>query len=95
MSHAILRMPSTDISVWDSQMADKIRNRVAAHATGREAEALITLCIQTKIDGNAAKLARLADMDPSSWKLSLRAAMDLLTRDSTFNRLFHLIRSAL
>ena len=95
MSHAILRMPSTTVTVWETEMVAKIRQRVASHADGREAEALAVLLIQTKVDGTAAKLARLAGIAAENWKPSLRAAMDLLTGDPAFNRLFHLIRSAL
>jgi hypothetical protein len=95
MSYAILRMPSSTVTVWETDMVAKIRDRVAAHSTGREAEDLILLLIQTKIDGTAAKLARLADMDAADWKPSLRAAMARLTVDTAFNRLFHLVRSAL
>lgn len=95
MSHVLVHMPSTEITVWETDMVAKIRQRVAKHADGRAAEHLIHLCIQTKIDGNAAKLARIADIDAASWKPALRAAMDFLIVDPAFNRLFHLIRSTL
>lgn len=96
MAHVLLRMPRpAAISVWDTDMTARIRLRVAAHAEGSEAAALILLLIQTKIDGNAAKLARLAGVQPDEWKAALRVAMQRLVSDPDFNRLFHLVRAAL
>lgn len=95
MSAVLLRMPSSTATVWDTDMVAKIRQRVAKHAEGPDAAALILLLIQTKIDGNPAKLARLAGGTTDDWKPALRAAMDRLVTDKEINRLFHLIRSAL
>lgn len=95
MATAFLRMPSTDITVWDTDMTARIRERVARHAQGDDAAGLVVLLLQTKIDGNAAKLARLAGVQPDEWKAALPVCMERLVSNPEFNRLFHLIRAAL
>ena len=95
MNHALLRIPGSHPTVWETDMVARIRQRVAKHADGSRAEALLLLLIQTKIDGTAAKLALLAGRTPDLWKTDLRAATDHLIADREFNRLFHLIRAAL
>ena len=96
MNHSLLRVPGSAPTVWDTDMVARIRKRVDAAGLGeKQSCGLLVLLIQSKLDGTSAKLALLAGVSTSKWKPALAAALELLVKEPSFNRHFHLIRSAL
>jgi len=93
MNH-LLRHPAGPTQ-WDRETNQRIRDRIARHTTGEDAAQLHLLILRAKVDGPATKLAGLLGTSPATAAADLSAAYHRLREDTTFNRLFHLIRSAL
>lgn len=94
IKYAVLRHPAGP-TAWDRETADRARARIARHTVGDDAAPLLILVLRAKVDGPATKLAALTGTPAATAASDLNAAYRRLVADKEFNRLFHLIRSAL
>ena len=95
MKTSVLRHPATPTH-RERDLAANILARIAAHTTDPESDTLLALLIlRAKVDGPETKLAALLGLQPYEVARALTNGLHRVTSDPDFNRLFHLIRSAL